>query len=486
MRTVALLGVLTTCAKLCLAQGVLVQPAIGTFLTATTNRDYVSADLAESDVIVNVAPGLIFRGDGARLKVNGAFYIDTVSYMNAPQKNMVAPRGNVNLGSTLIEQLLFLDASLESFQSTRAPGGPPAPDNSETTTQARFNPSIKRELANDFSVNGYANNTWVHTSNRLGTLANLRSDAYVQDQFLSLERKPVPFGGELHIGHQETKYANEASSAQTIDKWRGIGSYAFYGQFAVGLIAGEERTQWLDQTGIRRDVKEQVHGVNTKWRPDERTTLNATLEDRFFGTGWNAEFEHRTRFQTWSLRLVRGVTTYATSPLATQVSQPGAQPPATQPSPGGRVDPLYTETAQLEQAATASYVFSTERNTLTCSYYSQKLMPLLAPGSSPAQQSLLAPTSAQRGFNVEFSHRVTRLITADAQARWSRVNGQQLGVNGSDSKEKDYRAGLKWMLAPETTGLTGLRWLQREASSVNAINADVDVRELFMGLDHRF
>ncbi len=487
-----------------MAQAWFVQPVISSTVTATSNSGYTNATAAESDLIVNVSPGIVVRGNGPRFKVDGAFYLDALEYVNDTQTSTVLPRGAINTSSTLVERLLFLDASFSAVQTSQTPFGA-RPEgmssyNTETTTQARFNPIIRHEFSEHVQLNAYANNTWLHTSNRSGAATNPRDNAYVQDQFLSIERKPAPFGVELQVAHQDTRYANQDYSALTIDNYRGVVSYAFAEQVTVGLIGGHER----DRVPYG-EVSDSIIGVNTKWQPSERTKFDATLENRFFGLGWDAEFQHRTPFQAWNLRLVRRASTYASTlaslptggnveslldaTLTTRYPDPIERSRVVQEviaarglptTLAGPVD-IYTEAAQMEQSVTATYLITGARDSLACSYYFDKRGPLPIPGTPDPLQALLSPANSQHGLAFQYNHRLTPLVSLDALARWSRLDGHG-STEGNNSREKVYRAGLSWMLAPQSSGSVGLRWQQHRSN----VAADAEETALYMGLDHRF
>jgi uncharacterized protein (PEP-CTERM system associated) len=68
-------------------------------------------------------------------------------------------------------------------------------------------------------------------------------------------------------------------------------SYRFNPQFQVSLLGGRESNDYvsLDQeTNYTR-------GFGVDWTPDLRTQLAATVQNRFFGTGYDVNFSHRMR-----------------------------------------------------------------------------------------------------------------------------------------------------------------------------------------------
>ncbi len=486
------------------AQSWFVQPTIRTEITATNNSGYTESAQAQSDVIVSVSPGVVVRGDGPRLKVNGAFRFDTVGYVSGTQGNRILPSGSIAADATLIDQWLFMDAAVIAARTATAPLGP-RPEgvssyNTQTTTQWRLNPRVQREFAPNWVLSGHADNTWVRTHSSTA-VAGAGDNAYVQRQLLSVERKPVPLGVEVQIGHEQTRYSEQSDPALEIDRARTIASYAFTQEFILGAIGGYERSRvppaerWGDQ----------VYGVRTRWAPDERTRINATLEHRFFGTGWDALFEHRTPFHAWTLNLARFVSTYASSVaalpagssvdrsldsiLTTRYTDPVQRSQEVQrlkalyglPDQLADAVDIYAETASIEQVARAAYTYTGRRDVITLAYYFDKRLPLQLPHASPGLAPLFATANAQHGLSVAFGHRLTPRLTLDAMARWSMVAGR--GAFTSDqSRERAGRLGVVWQVAPATTGMSGLRW-QRTHSSVNP---NVEETALYLGLDHRF
>lgn len=484
-----------------------VQPTIKAGLTATSNSGYTRSTTAQSDTIVDVEPGIIVRGKGPRITVDGALYVVALDYLNGTQSNTVLPHGNLGMTADLIDRYLMLDASVVVDQtSANAFGVRPEGTSSvnvDTNTQYRFNPYVKHAFNDNLELNARADNTWVRTSHSTSASnatpqPNPRDNAYVQDQRISLVRKPTPLGAELNVRHQDTRYAQQNVSALTIDQWRAIGTLGLNESVQVGVVGGSEKNRVPGA-----EVTDQVYGLKLRWRPDERTDLDTTVEHRFFGAGYEAAFTHRTPFLAWNLRLSRGATTSASTLASSQaggnianlldatfttrhpdpverarvvrefMATRGLSASAT-----GPVD-IYTQLAQLEQALNASVVWTTPRDTASASFYLVKNDPLPLIGAADTGQ--LAPATSQKGVVLQFNHRLTPLVSLDTQARWSRVEGRGSIVT-SHTRESVYRAGLNWLLSPRTTGNAGLRWQQIKSS----VTGDADETALYMSLDHRF
>ena len=79
-------------------------------------------------------------------------------------------------------------------------------------------------------------------------------------------------------------------------------------RFRVALVAGRER--YRIAVGLPED-SHSIYGVRTEWTPSDRTKLEASVERRFFGTGWEAIFTHRSPFLAWKLSALRQASSYA-------------------------------------------------------------------------------------------------------------------------------------------------------------------------------
>lgn len=82
-------------------------------------------------------------------------------------------------------------------------------------------------------------------------------------------------------------------------------SYRFSPEWRVGAHVGQERTDLVETDGESTTIV----GVQADWIPSPRTALNASVERRFFGTGYSLRFAHRTPATAWALASSRDVST---------------------------------------------------------------------------------------------------------------------------------------------------------------------------------
>ncbi len=82
-------------------------------------------------------------------------------------------------------------------------------------------------------------------------------------------------------------------------------TYVLSREFRLGLTAGSERTDILTLDG----ESNHTWGLQGDWTPDERTSLSANLEKRFFGNSHAVRFAHRTPNTAWALSDSRDIST---------------------------------------------------------------------------------------------------------------------------------------------------------------------------------
>lgn len=82
-------------------------------------------------------------------------------------------------------------------------------------------------------------------------------------------------------------------------------TYALNREFKLGLTAGIERTDTLSLDG----ESNHTWGLQGDWTPDERTSLSANVEKRFFGNSHAVRFAHRTPTTAWALSDSRDIST---------------------------------------------------------------------------------------------------------------------------------------------------------------------------------
>jgi uncharacterized protein (PEP-CTERM system associated) len=113
----------------------------------------------------------------------------------------------------------------------------------------------------------------------------------------------APLGWAADASHNVSDFR---AGRRTFDtRLRAGVTYVLNREFKLGLTAGSERTDILTLDGESNNT----WGLQGEWTPNERTSLSANLEKRFFGNSHAVRFAHRTPNTAWALSDSRDIST---------------------------------------------------------------------------------------------------------------------------------------------------------------------------------
>jgi uncharacterized protein (PEP-CTERM system associated) len=272
--------------------------------------------------------------------------------------------------------------------------------------------------------------------------------------------------------------------------------YEVMPQLVLTLTIGRDRGRY---SGI--DQNEALKGVGLRWEPTQHTSIDATVEKRFFGTGWTANMAHQTPFMVVSADLVRQVTTYAAqvaalpaggnvaqlldSLLSPRIANPVERATAVQQLISQRGLPttltsaldLFSPSPQLLNSVNLSAVLLGTRHTITLRGFYDRTEDLIGVNPPP----LFSSNARQYGTSLTMSRRLQPETNADFSFMRSRVVG--FGTNlGSVTNNLSVRLGVNRQLSLRTTVSPALQ--RQWVDSTVIVNASQTA--LSFGLLHRF
>lgn len=485
--------------ELVAAQGLRIEPSVASSLIWSSNTDLGTSTNSRSDLILDVRPALRIAAGGPQLKLAGTIGLTSTTYTDGTQPNETAPQANLALNAVLVQRLLFLDLSVRSFQTSEDLFGVRTESTSTvnrfTTTQYAISPYIDREITPSLRLNLRSDNTWTQNTGSNVTL----DDGYFARHSGRLALRPEPMGFGVEVERTESKFEN-APEALTRDIGRLLVSTAFDAQLELSLIGGYERA---DIGPGQPEESGAVYGGRIGWRPSERTDLEATVEHRFFGTGWDASFTHRTPFMAWNLSIVRQVSSYTERLFS---AQPGGDIGALldaafttrfpDPTERARVIQeflaqrglsttaqsainLYSDRLDLYTSASGSIALIRPRDAASLTLYRSRIETL--PGANTLLAVLLPSDVIQKGVTLNWSHRTTPQSAIILTLGGSRADGFNANA-GERTKQQVYRIEYNQVLSPRTTALVGVRHQIFDST----VNPDGQESAAFIGLGHRF
>lgn len=282
-----------------------------------TNNVGLSSTNKKSELVTTISPGISLRSNGGLLKGNLDYSLNEIIYARGSSGRQSQNSLNSTLQLEAVEGFAFVDFSGSISQQSISALGTPSTDgsslnaNSTETSVFRLSPYLKGNLAG--IANYEARYGWTSTKADAASVSDIRTnDLSLQ---LSGAARGGPFGWSAGWSSQSVKY----SIGRTIesDRLNGALSYIFTPQLDASLLISRESNNF---TSAAKESHGSA-GLGLNWRPSERTTVAARIENRSFGQSHSISISHRTARTAWRFSDTRDV---ANSPAQSGVTTLGS------------------------------------------------------------------------------------------------------------------------------------------------------------------
>jgi len=286
-----------------------VKPAVSVLETYTDNADLRNDELANAQWITEVRPSLTITGESRRLKVNA--FASWSQYAYSDKDSMLNPTDSQRLYSadlqgTLVDQMLYVDASASQSRSNILPFGPGAqstPFSRENQTDVKtwsVSPYLVRRIGRDATMQLRYTRDSVDAGlrNLFGTstgdtvLFNLASGAELRG-----------FGWGLNYVRQdiENRLVGESSS----DIVSGSLRYRFSRTWTATATAGYDK---YDFEGPGPGSSGRNWSVGGVWTPSTRTSVQAAIGRHLYGQTGSLSATVRARRMAWDIQYGDSIT----------------------------------------------------------------------------------------------------------------------------------------------------------------------------------
>lgn len=286
-----------------------VTPRINVIETYTDNVDLRNDELASAQWITEVRPSVSVAGESRRLKVNA--YASWGQYAYSDKDSVLNPtdserRYSANLLGTLVDQMLYVDASASRSRTNVLPFGPGAQDNPfsrENQTDVKtwsVSPYLVRRIGRDATMQLRYTRDSVDSGlrNLFGTstgdtvLFNLASSAELRG-----------FGWGLNYVRQdiENRLVGESSSEMVNGSLR----YRFSRTWTATATAGYDK---YDFEGPGPGSSGRNWSVGGIWTPSTRTSVQASVGRHLYGQTGSLAATVRARRMVWDLQYGDSIT----------------------------------------------------------------------------------------------------------------------------------------------------------------------------------
>jgi uncharacterized protein (PEP-CTERM system associated) len=476
--------------------------AIEETLTSNANFDRGNTTDRRSDFVTQITPGFRIDANGAHTSLSGAVFVPVYLYARTGGDNdRVLP--DVHLVGTFdaLDRRFFLEAGADVHREFLSPfGGQPISPvtNSQNEYMAqsyRITPAFRGELPGYVRYELSDLNLWTRATNAPSALDN----AYSNELKANLSRAPQPFGWGVDYDLVRTLFVNSPSQKTEITRLRA--SVAPDPGLQLAAIVGYEDN---DYAGLR--FNNAVYGAGVTWHPSERTSLDATAEHRFFGTGYRVAFEHRTALSVWELHASRDISSYPQQLLAlaggsevntllnalfaSRIPDPQQRQQAIDtivrtyalPAVLPGAVALYSQNVTLVTEGRAVVGLLGARNNVYLSVFrlrNQSLLSLAAdiPNFLPSNDY------TQTGANVTWSNRLSPTMTLSTQLNASHTTGNLVG---GDTRARTNNGSVIVSLSTPLSQLTDFYAGARYQLLRSNLQNDAEEAAIFVGILHRF
>jgi uncharacterized protein (PEP-CTERM system associated) len=278
--------------------------SVGASASITDNANQSATD-PENALILSVTPSFTLRSQGSR-RVQATLQYGLTGVARFGEDDSTDLYHNLNaLGKAeLIDDFLFIDGSARISQELISLLGSPA--------DAEINDS-NRATVGTYTISPYI-------QKRLGTFANAlarytHSGAIFEDDVAS-NAVSNAFSASLNSGTRFTDLSwglnysirdvnnrDENVGDSTFESVTASAGYALNRKFRVFGTVGQEWNDFLSAS----ETDGTSWSVGAGWAPTRRTSLEASVGERFFGNTYSMTARHRTRATNWNLTYVEDV-----------------------------------------------------------------------------------------------------------------------------------------------------------------------------------
>lgn len=273
------------------------EPGIGATTTYTDNVNQRAAN-SQDALIVGISPGFSLRSKGSRrVQASLQYGLIAINRFGGNTDNDLFHNLNAVGKAELVEDFLYLDASARISQELISLLGSTADASTNSSNRTsvgtyllspyirkRFGTFAHAEMRTTASGAIFGDNAAANSNVRAFT-ANLASGTRFNDLSWALD---------YSIRKADNRHAGDS----TFERASAHLGYAFTRKFRVFGTVGQDKNDYLSSTSTDGSS----YSVGFGWSPSRRTSLEASVGERYFGRTYSLSGSHRTRLSRWNVR----------------------------------------------------------------------------------------------------------------------------------------------------------------------------------------
>ncbi|MCP4075698.1 MAG: TIGR03016 family PEP-CTERM system-associated outer membrane protein [Gammaproteobacteria bacterium] len=356
-----------------------------------------------STAYINVNPGIALSKEGSRVKSQLSYNVKGLFYNDESQVNDAQHYLNANVASELVKKSIFVDLYASISQQLLddsgyiSPGGVAGSNDLTETYTYGFAPSWRKEW------NNFATSLLKYNYNQVNYSGNNSDDSTANNITLNVENSKTnsEYFWNFDYAHTDTAYDKNEDTYSDAYKLR-LG-YHYSRKLSFTASSGYEDyagDQYDGDTGWR---------AGFIWTPSQRTKLEYEAGQRFFGTTYFLDLNHRSRRLTWHLKYDDSVTDSRNQIINNNDDL--------QEAPDGVIPPLTDFTAQyyLNRRLTGDVTYRFKKSTITLGFFNEWRY---FQGSDQKDED-------DSGINLNWSQNMSRSISMNTSMSWGRLEDTQ-------------------------------------------------------------
>ena len=452
-------------------RSVAVVPRVSVTETLTNNVRLDSVG-QKSEQITEVGPGIRVSVDGARLKTYFDYSLSKIIYAQSSSpsrtQNALTTFGTLEA----IDNWAFVDFSGSISQQAVSVFGPQSLNNTSVNANRaevssyRLSPYVRGALGSWASYEARYGRSITSSDSTAGSDVT-SDDANIRISGSSAFQK---LGWSADASRQKVDYSAGRSTEGGRLSW-GL-TYAVSPQLSLSANAGRESNNF---TGLGKQSYG-TSGVGVNWSPSKTTKFSAMRDNRSFGSTHNVRFDHRTARTAWSFADSKGV---LNTPNQTGIASLGSvydllfnQFASLEPDPIARaqlvnaylqvngISPnaivtssFLTSALALQRTQNLSFALLGIRDTITffASRGESSRLDSVSTGLDDFNTSALI---RQRGFSVNYSHRLTPDYSLGVLASQQTTSGL---ISGQDTTLRSFNVNVTGKVGRKASATVGAR-----------------------------
>jgi len=291
-----------------------IEPVISGQETYNDNITLAPSGNEQGDLITSISPGLRLKRKGRRLDLELYYSLQFLRYMDNSDFNDSFRLLNVNSSSEIIDERLFVDFNLRLSPQNTGNTGRTATDNLSVTDDRDDVLSYDISPYWEQRIGNISNIYLRYTRNKIDsdTLSGSTSDKIE----FSLSSGPRFTRFLWDIIFENEKIDNDGGSSTRFTTLRGDLRYLITRKIALKFSLGWDSNDFSSSGG---SVNGSLWSIGAVWNPSTRTSFEATIGERFFGSDTFIELSHQARRTRWSAIFTQEASTTRSTILDQQV-----------------------------------------------------------------------------------------------------------------------------------------------------------------------